>query len=113
MRYVFLAIFVLIASMPMQVSPCDMHESQQMSQQGSHGMDHDAMQTMDCCDHDPAVPSDNCNSIFHCGACPTGVMAIHSFVINTVFKAHSRLVLPDSTDPQSNFNPPPFKPPIV
>ncbi len=41
MKYVFLAIFVLIASQPMQVSSCDMQNAQQTSQHGSHDMDHD------------------------------------------------------------------------
>ena len=92
MKYVFLAIFVLIASQPVQVSSCDMHESEQTSQHGSHDMDHGDGQGMDCCDHDPSVPSDTCDSVFHCGACPTGVMAISSFVVNVVFKANFKLI---------------------
>ncbi|MGB5488443.1 MAG: hypothetical protein WBN06_13705 [Lysobacterales bacterium] len=113
MKYVFLAIFVLIASMPVQVSSCDMHDSQQTSQHGSHDMDHDGGMGMDCCDHDPAVPSDNCDSMFHCGVCTAGVMAFSAFTINSIFKTNTRLYLPDTGEPLSNINPPPFKPPIV
>ena len=113
MKYVFLAIFVLLATQPMQVSSCDMHESQQTSQHGSHDMGQDDGQSMDCCDHDPSVPSDNCDSMSHCGACPTGVMAFSAIAINTIFKSNTRLYLPDTGEPLSNFQPPPFKPPIV
>jgi hypothetical protein len=123
MKYAFLAIFVLIASMPVQVSSCDMHDAQETSQQGSTGMDHANMdhgtmdqggkQGMDCCDHDPAVPSDNCDSMLDCGVCVTGVMAFSVFTSDTVLKAHGRLYLPDTGEPLSRFNPPPFKPPIT
>jgi len=125
MKYVFLAIFVLLATQPMQVSSCDMHESQQSSQHGSHDMNqqssqhgshdmnHGDDQKMDCCDHDPSVPPDTCDSMSHCGACPTGVMAFNAFSINAIFKTNTRLYLPDTGEPPSSFNPPPFKPPIV
>ncbi|MGB5291764.1 MAG: hypothetical protein WBN41_09995 [Lysobacterales bacterium] len=113
MKYVFLAIFVLLASQPLQVSSCDMHDSQQTSQHGSRDMNHDDMQSMDCCDHDPAMPSDGCDSVFHCGACPSGVMAFSSITLNAIFKTGSRLYLPDTGEPLSNFSPPLFKPPIV
>jgi len=113
MKYVFLAIFVLIASMPVQVSSCDMHDSQQTSQHGSHNMNHDDGPSMDCCDHDPAVPSDNCDSMLDCSVCTAGVMAFSSFTINAIFKANTRLYLPDTGEPLISFNPPPFKPPIA
>ena len=128
MKYVFLAIFVLIASMPVQVSSCDMHDARQTSQQGSHDMDHanmdhdnmghggidqDGAQGMDCCDHDPAVPSDNCDSMVDCSVCTAGIMAFSVFTIYAIFKADTRLYLPAIGEPLSRFNPPPFKPPIV
>jgi len=113
MKYVFLAIFVLITAQPVQVMSCDMHDSQQTSQHGSHDMNSDGEQGMDCCDHDPSVPSDSCDSIFHCGACPTGVMAFSALTVNAIIKTHTRLYLPDTGEPLSNFNPPPFKPPIA
>jgi len=113
MKYVFLAIFVLLASQPMQVSSCDMHDAQQTSQHGAHDMDHGDSQSMDCCDHDPAVPSDDCSSMSHCGAFTASVMAFSSITVNVIFNASSRLYLPDTSEPQSSFNPPPFKPPIV
>jgi len=113
MKYVFLAIFVLIAAQPTQVSSCNMHDSQQTSHNGSHAMNHDDGQGMDCCDHDPAVPSDNCDSMSHCGACPVGVFAFNSFPANVIFKTGSRLDLPDTGEPLSRFRSPPYKPPIV
>ena len=128
MKYVFLAIFVLIASMPVQVSSCDMHDAQETPQQVSAGMDHAIMdhanmdhgtmdqvvkQGNDCCDHDPAVPSDNCDSMLDCGVCTAGVMAFSAFSIAKIFKVHGRLYLPDTGEPLSRFNPPPFKPPIA
>lgn len=113
MKCVVLAIFVLIASLPVQVSACDMHGPQQTSQHASHDMNQDDGSSMDCCDHDPATPSDNCDSMSHCGASSTGVMAISALPVNTVFKSITRLFLPDAGEPQSRFNPPPFKPPIA
>lgn len=123
MKYVFLSIFVLIASMPVQVSSCEMHDARQTSQQGSQGMDHANMdhrnmgqngsQGMDCCDHDPADPSDNCDSMLDCGVCTAGVMAFSAFSIATIFKTNGSLYLPDTGEPLSSFNPPPFKPPIA
>jgi len=118
MKYFFLAIFVLIASQPMQVSSCDMHESRQASQHGSDDMDHGNMDhgggnDMDCCDHDPAVPTDNCDSMVDCGVCTASVMAFSVFTMYSVSKADTRLYLPDIDEPLSRFNPPPFKPPIA
>ena len=113
MKYVFLAIFVLIAAQPMQASSCDMHDAQETSHHDSGKMNHDDGKSMDCCDHDPSVPSDNCESMFHCGACPAGVLAFNSFTINVIFKTDSRLYMPDTGEPLSGFSPPPFKPPIV
>ena len=113
MKYVFLAILVLFATQPRQVMSCDMHDTQQTSQQGSHAMDHGEGQGMDCCDHDPSVPSDNCNSMSHCGACPAGVLAFNSLTVEPVFNTNSRLYLPDTGEPLSRFSPPLFKPPIA
>lgn len=113
MKYVILAIFVLLAAQPMQVSSCDMHDAQQTSQHGSHDMNQDDMGSMDCCDQDPSMPSDGCDSIFHCGACPTGVMAFSSITLNVGFKSNARLYLPDTGEPLSSFISPLFKPPIA
>lgn len=117
MKYVFLAIFVLIASQPTQVSSCDMQDSRQTSQHGSNNMDHGDMDhgggsDMDCCEHDPAVPADNCDSMADCSACTAAFMAISTFTTDTVFKVDTQLYLPDIDEPLSRFNPPPFKPPI-
>jgi hypothetical protein len=113
MKYVFLAIFVLLAAQPVQVSSCQMHDAQQTAYSGSHDMGHDGEQAMDCCDHEPAMPTHQCDSMFHCGACPAGVLAFSSLMINTVFQTNTRLYLPDTGEPLSSFTPPPYKPPIA
>ena len=87
MKYVFLAIFVLIAAQPLQASSCVRHESQQTSQHGSHGMDHGDNQSMDCCDHDPAVPSDNCDSMSQCGVGTVSVVASDYLSVNAFFNS--------------------------
>ena len=113
MKYVFLAIFVLIAAQPTQVMSCDMHDSQQTTHSGTHNMDHGDMSDMDCCDHDPSVPSDNCDSMSQCSPCTAGVLALNSYTVSTVFKPSSRLYLPDTGEPSSRFKSPPYKPPIA
>ena len=117
-KYVFLAILVFIASMPVEVLSCDMQDAQQTAQHGSDNMDHGNMDhgggnDMDCCDHDPAVPSDNCDSMVDCGLCTAAVMAFSVFTMYLVSKADTQLFLPDIDEPLSRFNPPPFKPPIA
>jgi hypothetical protein len=113
MKYVFLAIFVLIAAQPMRVLSCDMHDTQPASHSGPHVMNHADGQDMDCCDHDPSAPSDNCDSVSHCGASTAGVMAFSSIAVNVIFKSNSRLYLPDTGEPLSRFKSPPYKPPIA
>jgi hypothetical protein len=113
MKYVFLAIFVLLAAQPMRVSPCDMHAPQQTSHHGSHDMDNDHGKGMDCCDHDPSVPADGCDSMSHCGACPSAVMAFSSVTFIMLSLNNSRMYLADTGEPLSKFDPPLFKPPIA
>jgi hypothetical protein len=113
MRYVLLAIFVLLASQPVQVTACDMHDARQNAQHGTHDMGHGGGQKMDCCDHDPGMPPDHCNPVFHCGAQSVGVMAFNALTVSVMFVPGDPLDLPDTGDPLSNFSPPPFKPPIV
>jgi len=114
MKYIFLAIFVLIATQPVQVMSCDMHDdARQTSQNAHHDMNHDVEEEMDCCDHDPSVPTHQCDSMSHCGAGTTGALAFNSLSVNEIFKTVSRLYLHDPGEPLSRFNPPPYKPPIV
>lgn len=113
MKYLFLAMFVLLAAQPVQVSMCQMHDTQQMAHSGSHNMGHDGEQDMDCCDLEPAMPTHQCDSMFHCGACPAGVLAFGSLAINTTFQTSAHRYLPDTGAPLSNFKPPPYKPPIA
>ena len=116
MKYVFLAIFVLFAAQPLQASSCDMQSSQGTSHSG-HDMQDGPMAEgdgagMDCCDHDPSVPSDNCDSMSHCGACTTAVVAINSSTVNVIFSLNCRQYLAGTGEPLSRFSPPPFRPPI-
>lgn len=113
MRYILLAIFVLIASQPVQVFSCDMQNAQQSAQHGSHDMGHDGGQKKDCCDHDPGMPTDHCNPVFHCGAHSMGVMVFDASTLDVPFIPGDNLDLPDDGEPLSFFTPPPFKPPIV
>jgi len=113
MKYIFLAIFVLIAAQPVQATWCNVNDAQQCSQHGSHDRDHGDGQNMDCCDHDPGMPSDQCNAALHCGAHSLGFMAFNTIAINVILQMGDCLDRPDNGEPPSNFIPPPFKPPIV
>ena len=116
MKYLFLAIFVLLAAQPFQVSYCDMQEPQETSH-GGHDMQHGSMADadgtgMDCCDHYPSTPDDNCESMSQCGACVSAVLAINPSTVITIFNVDSRLYLPDTNNRLSSFSSPPFRPPI-
>ena len=118
MKFVFLAIFVLIAAQPVQVSACDMHQSQGISHGGHSEMPGNDMNdaeraAMDCCDHDPSVPSDECDSMSHCGACTAGVVSIDSSTANLIFSVGCRQYAAYSNAPLSNYSSPPFRPPIT
>jgi len=113
MKYVLLAIFVLLAAQPLQASSCDMFDGQNAGH-GQHGDMHDGdMQDMDCCDDEPADTGDSCSSMSHCGACTAGVIAINPSVANAIFSTNSRQYLHDTGEPLNRFNSPPFRPPIA
>ena len=113
MKYVLLAIFVLFAAQPLQAVSCDMHDAQGTSHgqhddmQGNDGMD------MDCCDQEPSVPADNCESMFHCGTCTAVAVAISPSAINVNFHPGSHPLLLGNGEPVNRFNTPPFRPPIA
>ena len=116
MKYLFLAIFVLLAAQPFQASYCDMQQPQETSHDG-HDMQHGSMANadetgMDCCDHDPSTPSDSCDSMSQCGACVIAVFAINPSTVITIFNIDSRLYSADINEPLSSFSSPPFRPPI-
>jgi len=113
MKYVFLAFFVFFASLPLQATSCDMHENQGTSFNQHGDKQHDNMPDMDCCDHDPSIPSDNCESQSTCGAGTATVVAINPATSNTVFVSGCRQYLSDSGKIQSRFSSPPFRPPIA
>jgi len=113
MKYIFLAIFVLFAAQPFQASSCDMHDAQGISHT-QHGdkQDHN-MADMDCCDHDPADSSDNCDSMSHCGAGSAGFATMDSSLVNVAYTAPLPLHFAYSSQALSKFNSPPFRPPIA
>ena len=113
MKYIVLAIFVLLAAQPLQASFCDMHDAQD-TPQSQHGDMHDNDgHAMDCCDDDPADSSDNCGSMSHCGACTAAVVAIVASPLSIIFSASSYQHMANSGLPQSKFYSPPFRPPIA
>lgn len=113
MKYIVLAIFVLFAAQPLQVSSCDMHDAQDTSQSKHGDMHNDDGHAMDCCDDDPSDSSDGCDSMSHCGACTAAVVTIDTSPLNIIFTASSYQHLAYSGLPQSKFYSPPFRPPIA
>jgi hypothetical protein len=117
MKFVLLAFFVLIAAQPLQATFCDMHDTQGTSHgqhggmQNHHDMDMDG--GMDCCDHDPSEPSDNCDSMSHCGASSAGTATINTTPVSVAFATSSHQHLANSERPLSWFSSPPFRPPIT
>jgi len=116
MKYVFLAIFVLLAAQPFQASFCDMHGSQETSHSGHDMqdgpmMDDDGM-GMDCCDHDPSTQSDNCDSMSDCGACTSAVLALTPASVIAFFNIDSHQYFSNTNGPINSFSAPPFRPPI-
>jgi hypothetical protein len=113
MKYVLLAIIVLIASLPVQASSCDMHTSQGTSHSQHGDMLDKSDMDMDCCDQDPLDQSDNCDPMSHCGASASGVVTIDSSPVNVAFASGLRHVITDSTHTANRFDSPPFRPPIA
>ena len=113
MKYVLLAIFVLFAAQPVQAA-CDMHDAQNTTH-GQHGnMNGDNGSGMDCCDEDPSSPSDNCDSMLHCGACAVGVASINAAIISATFDAlPAHRYAAETNGPTSRSLSPPFRPPIA
>ncbi len=109
MKYIFLAIFVLLAAaaQPLQASLCDMCDAQ-----GTSHSQHGDMGDMDCCGQDSTPSSDNCDPMSHCGACTAGPVIVSINTTNIVFAVNPRQFLPDTDKPLSRFNSPPFRPPI-
>jgi hypothetical protein len=118
MKFVFLAIFVLFAALPVQATGCDMQQSQGASHSShtempGHDMDDGDGADMDCCDHDPSVPSDECDPMSHCGAATAGVASIDSSTVDLIFSVGSRQCSADTGAPLNNYSSPPFRPPIA
>lgn len=117
MKYVLLAIIVLFAGLPLPSAGCDMHDSQdagysQHSNMRDMPMD-DHGQGMDCCDHDSSDQDDACKPMSHCGACPTGLVALNPSAFNISFDSTPYQDLTDKKDIQSRSDSPPFRPPIA
>lgn len=107
MKYVFLAIFVLLAAQPLQASLSDM-----CGAQGTSFTPHGDMDNMDCCGQDPTESSDNCDPMSHCGACVAGVVTVSTDTTNAISPTNFRQYLPDTGEPLKRFSSPLFRPPI-
>lgn len=77
-------------------------------------MDHGDMDMdMDCCDHDPIDPTDNCDQMSHCGASASSVVMIDTSEVNVAFLFVQHHANTHSTPTTSQFGSPPFRPPIA
>ena len=118
MKFILLAIFVLFAAQPLQASSCDMCDDQetghsQHSTMHDGSMEHENMQDMDCCDHDPGTPDNGCSSMSHCGACVAGLGVVSSSTPGTSFNSNPHQPLPTTEGILSRSGSPPFRPPIA
>jgi hypothetical protein len=112
MKYMFLAIFVLIASQPLQAAVCDTHDAQNTTHSQHGDMHDDNSEGMDCCGDDAADSGDGCGSMSHCGACPTGLVAVKPSLVNAIFNTDSQQYLMVANKPLYRFSAPPLRPPI-
>ena len=118
MKFILLAIFVLLAAQPLQGSVCDMFDDQK-TDHSQHGdmldapMEENHGQGMDCCDHDPAGTGDGCSFMSHCGVSTTGLAAVNPITFNVIFNTSSRQYPPGTSEPINRDNSPPFRPPIA
>lgn len=117
MRFIFLAIFVLLAAQPLPVAACDMHTGQETTHDTSGAMtggsmDHDA-QDMDCCDQGPASADDGCGSFSHCVTCPAGLVALTPSAPSLATGLATQAYLPAMGMPLNGTASPPFRPPIT
>jgi hypothetical protein len=111
MKYVFLAIFVLIAAQPVQAKVCDMNDAQN-SGHSQHGSMHDTSDTgMDCCEGDASGMDENC-SMEQCGTYAAGMTAIKPSLLNLVFNTGSQQFISAVDAPMHSSSSPPFRPPI-
>jgi hypothetical protein len=113
MKHALLAIFLFIASLPVEASSCDMHGSQDVPH-SQHGgmMDHGQME-MDCCEQDSADSSCDCDPLMHCGASFSGAVTIDNSAVSIAYvSAHGELN-GHSARTLSRYGSPPFRPPIV
>jgi len=109
----FLSIFVLLATQPLPVTACDMHDAQETSQMQHGGMQKDHGLSMDCCDTERSDPSDTCDPKSHCGLGTAHVVAINSAALNILFSMTSQQYRAYASHPPHRSNSPPFRPPIV
>jgi len=112
MKYVLLAIFVLIAAQPLQATSCDMHDDQNTSHSQHANMTHDDGPAMDCCDNELADSGDGCSSMSQCGTCPAGLAAVKPSLVSVMFNTASQPYLSASNTLMCRVYSPPFRPPI-
>jgi len=112
MKYLFLAFFIFVASLPVQAVSCDMQEPQETSHNQHDDMQHDNMPGMDCCDPVPSTTPDHCDSDTHCGASVT-VVAISIYASCAIPGISKHRFLSENNSFSSRFTNPPFRPPIA
>jgi hypothetical protein len=112
MKYIFLSIFLLLATQPVPVTACDMHDAQEMSQMQHGNMQEDHGQLMDCCDPERSEPSDTCDPKSHCSVGAAPVVAINNAPVNVFFSKASQRHWTYASHPPSTYSSPPFRPPI-
>jgi len=111
MKYVFMAIFVLIAAQPVQAQGCDMHDAQN-SGHSQHGNMHETNDTgMDCCDGDASGMDEGC-SMEQCGTYAVSMTAIKPSLVSLIFNTDSQQFISAVDAPLHRSSSPPFRPPI-
>lgn len=127
MKYVLLAIFVLLSAQPSRASLCDMEAAAKVASEHITGMNHSGinhdnmvdhqmaggMSDMDCCDGEAKDSNHQCDSMAHCGACTAGVMTLAGGI--SIFSPidSPRQNITDSDAPLRKFKLPPYRPPIT
>lgn len=113
MKYILMAVFVFIASLPVEAVSCTMHGSQDMSHnQHADMMDH-GQTDMDCCDDEGSGSPGNCDPLQHCGASASGVVAIDTSPVNIAYSIEHGYLTVNATRALNRFGSPPFRPPIA
>ena len=110
MKYIFLAIFVLLAAQPVQAESCDMQDGQSNPHSQHGNMQDNDNHGMDCCDKSPTDTDKGCESMDQCGA--VALAAVKPSNVSVLFNTTSQSYLAFSEAPAYRISSPPFRPPI-